>query len=90
MAAVTREAVRGRLREFLLAELIGNPRYPLRDDEPLISGGLIDSLALAQILVFVENEFGVVMLDTDLTVENMDTLELMTGKVLQTAGSGDA
>jgi acyl carrier protein len=69
--------MRDRLRDFVRSELLRKPDYPLAADEPLITGGLIDSFALAQIGVFVEAAFGVYLPDTDLTVANMDTIERM-------------
>jgi acyl carrier protein len=74
--------IKDRLRIFILSELLNNPDYPLADDEPLITGGLIDSFSLAQIGVFVEDAFGVYIPDTDLTVENMDTLAQMAARVV--------
>jgi len=70
-----------RLREFLLTQLLRRPSYPLRDDERLISGGLIDSFSLAQIAVYIEEAFGVYIPDTELTVDNMDTLDQMAAQV---------
>lgn len=71
------------LRTFVLAELIRNPRYALADDEPMITGGLIDSFSLAHFGVFVEERFGIYIPDTDLTVENLDTLNQMVKRVVQ-------
>jgi acyl carrier protein len=64
-------------------ELLRKPDYPLDDDEPLITGGLIDSFSLAQVGVFVENAFGVYLEDTDLTVANMDTVTRMVSCILK-------
>jgi acyl carrier protein len=75
--AVNAQEMRDRLRDFVRSELLRKPDYPLAADEPLITGGLIDSFALAQIGVFVEDAFGVYLPDTDLTVANMDTIERM-------------
>ena len=74
--------IRARLRAFICGELLGDSSYPLRDDEPIISGGLIDSFYLAHLAVFVEDEFGVVIPDVDLTVENFDTLDLWVARIL--------
>jgi acyl carrier protein len=76
-----------RLREYLLKEMLRRPNYPLKDNEPLISGGMIDSFSLAQIAVFVEDTFGVYIPDTELTVANMDTFEQMTAKVREYAAA---
>ena len=77
------QEMRDRLRDFVRSELLRKPDYPLADDEPLITGGLIDSFALAQVGVFVENTFGVYLPDTDLTVANMDTIERMVACILR-------
>jgi acyl carrier protein len=79
---VTAAEVRAGLRRFICAELLGDPSYPLADDEPLITGGLIDSFALAHVAVFVESAFGVYLPDVELTVEAMDTVALMAARVL--------
>jgi acyl carrier protein len=80
--------IRNQLRPFLCKELIRNPNYPLRDDEPLVTGGLIDSFSIAQIGVFVEKAFGVYVPDTDLTVENMDSVERMAATIAAAAARG--
>jgi acyl carrier protein len=72
-----------RLRDFVRGELLRKPSYPLGDDEPLITGGLIDSFSLAQVGVFVEDAFGVYLQDTDLTIANMDTIERMVICILK-------
>lgn len=80
---MTEADVKAKLKEFIATELLGRDEYPLKDDEPLISGGWIDSFSLAQIGVFAEDEFDVYIPDADLTVAKMDTLDQMTVRVLQ-------
>lgn len=75
------ENIKGKLSEFIRVELLLRPDYPLGDDEALITGGLIDSMAIAQIGVFVETTFGVYLPDADLTVDRLDTLNLMTDMI---------
>ena len=77
------QEVRDGLRDFVRRELLHKPDYPLAGDEGLITGGLIDSFALAQIGVFVEDAFGIYLPDTDLTVANMDTIERMVQRILK-------
>ncbi len=74
--------VRKKLKSFILKEILRNPAYPMKPDEPLISGGLIDSFSVVQIAVFVEETFGIVIPDAELTVEDMDTLNQMVALVL--------
>jgi acyl carrier protein len=80
--------LKNQLRTFICRELIRNPNYPLKDDEPLVTGGLIDSFAIAQVGVFVEKAFKVYVPDTELTVENMDSVEKMAACVIATAAKG--
>ena len=71
------------LRAFICTELIQDAAYPLQENEPLMSSGLIDSFSIAHIAVFIEQAFGVYIPDPELTVENMDTLSLIATRVLQ-------
>lgn len=74
--------VRTKLRQFIVRDLIRDETYELDDDEGIITGGLMDSFALAEYGVFVEQEFDVYIPDADLTVDKMDTLDQMVARVL--------
>ncbi len=80
---MTETEVREKLRQFILTDLIKDPKYALTDDEGIVSGGLIDSFALAEIGVFAEQEFNVYIPDPDLTVAKMNTLNLMTARIMR-------
>ena len=77
-----RNEVLQKVRAYTLKELLKNPDYPLKDDEPLFSSGLIDSFAMAQVGVFIETEFNLYIPDPDLTVEAMDTVDLIVSRIL--------
>jgi acyl carrier protein len=74
--------VREQLRGFIARSLIRDAAYGLRDDEPIITGGLIDSFALAELAVFIEREWQVYIPDPELTVERMDTLDQIVARVV--------
>jgi acyl carrier protein len=74
-------AIRQQVRDFILRELIRSPSYALEDDEPLMSSGLIDSACIAQLAVFFETAFDVYVPDTELTVENLDTIDLIVRRL---------
>ncbi len=71
-----------KLRTYIVNELIRDPAYPLGEDEGMITGGLMDSFALADLAVFIEKEFDVYIADPDLTVEKMDTLGQIISRVM--------
>lgn len=75
--------VREKLRSYITRELIRDEGYDLTDTEGIITGGLMDSFALAEFAVYVEGEFGVYIPDPDLTVAKMDTLNQMVARVLR-------
>ncbi len=77
------DLIKNKLKTFVCTEILHNAEYPLRDDEPLITGGLMDSFALAQIGVFAEIEFNVYIPDSELTVERMNTIDLMAAKIME-------
>ena len=75
------ETIRSKLRQFITKELIRDEGYELTDTEGIITEGLMDSFALAEFGVFVEQEFDVYIPDADLTVEKMDTLDQMVARI---------
>ena len=75
-------SVREALRVFICRTLIRDPAYSLRDDEPIITAGLIDSFALAELAVFVEREWKVYIPDADLTVDRMNTLDQIVARAM--------
>lgn len=75
--------VREKIRQFIVTELIRNPKYKLTDDEEIITKGLMDSFSLAELGVYVEDEFDVYIPDPDLTVSKMNTLNQMVARVMQ-------
>jgi acyl carrier protein len=78
-----RNEVKETLRAFVVKDMLRMPKYVLKDDEPLITGGLMDSFSLALFGVFVEETFGVFIPDPDLTVANLDTLDQMVDRVMR-------
>ncbi len=76
-------AIREKLRTFITRDLIRDPDHALTDTEGIITGGLMDSFALAEFAVYVEKEFGVYIPDADLTVAKMDTLNQMVARILK-------
>lgn len=71
------------LRQFITGDLIRDEDYDLKDDEGIVSGGLIDSFALAELGVFIEQTFEVYIPDPELTVARMDTLNQIVARVMQ-------
>jgi acyl carrier protein len=69
------------LRGYIVQHMIHDPSYPLQDDEPLITGGLVDSFSLVELAVFIEQTFGVHFADPELTAANMDSLNQILANI---------
>lgn len=74
--------IREKLRDFIIRELIRDEEYELENDEGIITGGLMDSFALAEFGVYIEQQFDIYIPDAELTVDKMDTLDQMVARVL--------
>ena len=57
--------------------LFGRPEISLRHDTSLLKNGIIDSLGLMKLVAFLEETFGVRVLDEELIPENFATLEAL-------------
>ena len=63
-----------KLSTFLASDILKQPKRVISPDEPLISSGLIDSFSLMDIALFVEDNFGVRIEDTELNADTFDNL----------------
>jgi acyl carrier protein len=65
-----------KLRQFILAEFLpGESPANLRDDTPLRTSGLLDSMATLRLVSFVEQEFGIEVEAHEAGIENFDRIE---------------
>jgi acyl carrier protein len=61
--------------------ILKEPNRTIQPDEALISSGLIDSFSLVDLALLVEDEFGVVVDDTELNPDSFDTLEQLAALI---------
>jgi len=64
-----------KLSGFIVNSILKQPTRTLLLTEPLISSGLIDSFSLVDLAVFVEEELGVHIDDSELNSSTFDNLE---------------
>ena len=59
------------INDYISRELVQDPALlPLADETPLLDSGILDSLSLLRLVVFLEARFGITMGDADLLPEN--------------------
>ncbi len=62
------------LAGYIAGTILRQPKRVIKPDEKLISSGLIDSFHLVDLGLFVEDEFGVRIDDSELNADTFDTL----------------
>lgn len=69
------DAILTRTRAFVQETfLYMRPDFALRDTDPLLQRGVIDSMGVMELIGFLRSEFGVVVSDDEITEQNLGTL----------------
>jgi len=76
------EAVRRNLMSFLERRT----KHPVAADVDLFATGLVSSLFALELVIHLEQSFGVTVAGTDLTLDNFRTVDAMTALVLRLGG----
>lgn len=67
--------IRERVRHFLDENfLYMRPNFVLGDDDRLLERGVVDSMGVAEMVTFIEDEFGIKTSDEDITEANLGSL----------------
>ena len=70
--------IESKLRIFIATEILKQPDREIKTDEPLLTSGLIDSFSLVDLAVFIEDELGVRIEDSELNSSIFDSIEQLT------------
>ena len=69
------EDIKVTVKTFLLSEYLpGEDPAALTDTTPLLTTGILDSIAVLKVVTFLENQFGIVVQPHEAVVENLNTL----------------
>lgn len=69
------------LSNYISVQVLRQPNRHIDPDEALISSGLIDSFSLVDLALFVEDNFGVHIDDTELNANVFDTLSQLAALI---------
>lgn len=68
------------ISDFISQELVREPALlPLTGETSLLESGILDSLSLLQLVVFLEERFGITVGDTGLLPENFTSVNTICG-----------
>lgn len=64
------------IKTYISSELVGKPELlPLKDDSLLLESGILDSLSVLKLVLFLEQQFGIVVAPEELIPENFETVD---------------
>lgn len=64
------------IRDYISRELIRDPAVlPLQNSTPLLDSGVLDSLSLLRLVVFIQEQFGITMDDLDVVPEHFASVD---------------
>jgi len=71
------------LIEFVKNEVMRNKNAKLNEDEDLLSAGILDSLAILQLVAYIEDQFGIKIPDEDVVFENFQSINSLSSYLEQ-------
>jgi acyl carrier protein len=81
--------VKEKVRAFVLEYAAGKGLTEVKDDEPLLTNNIIDSLGSFRMIAFLEETFPLTIEDTDMVPENFQTLNDVESFVASKLGKVD-
>ncbi|MGE3513133.1 MAG: acyl carrier protein [Vicinamibacterales bacterium] len=76
------EQMKQEIRQYILSEFLpGESPENVTDDLPLISTGILDSIATLKLVLFIEEKFGIVLEAHEADKENMDSIDRMMATI---------
>lgn len=64
------------IRDYISRELVRDPAVlPLENSTPLLDSGVLDSLGLLRLVIFIQDQFGIVMDDLDVVPEHFASVD---------------
>jgi acyl carrier protein len=79
MTTADGESIRAKVKEFILNQFLpGEDPNALTEDTPLITTGILDSLATLKLITYLEEEFNIRVEAHEADAENLNTLADIT------------
>ena len=69
------------IAEFIAQKILRQPKRVINPTDALISSGLIDSFSLVDLVLFVEDTFGVRIADSELNANTFDSIEQLANLI---------
>ncbi len=78
------------IREYLTEEvLFSDDSIEYSNDDSLLEAGVVDSVAVMEMILFVEETFNVEVADQEITPDNFDSVNRLANFIRSKMGSSD-
>ena len=75
------------IKQFIADNLLFSSNgFHLSDDASFLENGVVDSLGIMELVMYVEEQFGVQVLDEDVTPDNFDSVNRLVAYVASKNG----
>jgi len=82
--------IRRTVKEYILSEFLpGEDPETLSDDTPLITGGILDSIKIMKLVIFLEETHGLEFQAHEIAADHLDTLDSIA-RIVQAKIGDDA
>lgn len=69
------------IKEYIATQILRQPYAILHGDDPLITSGLVDSFHLVDLSLYIEDQYGVRIDDTELNADTFDSLNQLVALI---------
>jgi len=74
--------VEGRIRTYIAENMLFSDNgYPYADGASFLEEGIVDSMGIMELVMFVEENFGVVVEDEELVPDNFDSVSRLAAYI---------
>lgn len=67
--------IEDQITECIIKQSPAARKRGVRRDEPLLQNGILDSLGVLELVSYIEQEYGIVVDDEDMSPDNFQTIE---------------
>jgi len=77
-----RSDIANEIREFIQEKFPASRYKSFHNDDSMLENGIIDSMGILEIVVFIEKNFGISVSDDELTPRNFDSIESLSNYLM--------
>lgn len=86
---VDTDNIKEQIRQYIVSEFLpGELPANLKDDTPLRTSGVLDSMATLRLVTFVETSFGIEVEAHEASIENFDRINDMAAFIMEKKAKG--